>query len=100
MASLAPPPPFQSFSSNAVLTHWRAIAEGSETKIRIWLTKRINFWINCNDGARRSPAELIAVRRFLPAQANAALAIARAQRLVLEQRSLLEGWLTLVLRNS
>ena len=37
---------------------------------------------------------------LLPAQANAALAIYRAQGLVLERQIVLEGWATLVLRNS
>jgi ribosomal protein L11 methyltransferase len=37
---------------------------------------------------------------LLPAQANAVLAICRSQGLMLERRILLEGWVTLVLKNS
>jgi ribosomal protein L11 methyltransferase len=40
----------------------------------------------------------IVLSGLLPAQANAAIAIYRAQRLTLERRIVLEGWATLVLR--
>ena len=40
----------------------------------------------------------IVLSGLLPSQANAAIAIYRAQGLTLERRILLEGWATLMLR--
>jgi hypothetical protein len=47
--------------------------------------------------ARRA---FVVLSGLLPAQANDVLAIARAQGLRLERRIRLEGWVTLVLKNS
>ena len=44
------------------------------------------------------PGAHVVLSGLLPAQANAALAIYRAQGLALERRLLLDGWVTLVLR--
>ena len=46
------------------------------------------------------PGATIVLSGLLPGHANAALAIYRAQRLVLERRILLDGWATLVLRKA
>ncbi len=49
-------------------------------------------------GAARPAGATIVLSGLLPAHANAALAIYRAQGLVLERRIPLDGWITLVLR--
>ena len=46
------------------------------------------------------PGATVVLSGLLPAHANAALAIYRAQGLVLERRILLDGWATLVLRKA
>ena len=48
----------------------------------------------------RAAGATIVLRGLLPGHANAALAIYRAQRFVLERRILLDGWATLVLRKA
>ena len=45
-----------------------------------------------------APGAYVVLSGLLPAQANAVLAITRAQRLALARRITLEGWVTLVLR--
>ena len=47
-----------------------------------------------------APGGRVVLSGLLPSHANAALAAYRAQGLVLEKRIPLDGWMTLVLKNS